>query len=32
MTEAKETRRKDVGRLFSVLQGRFRILRQEFHE
>ena len=29
---AQESRRKDVERLFGVLQGRFKILRHEFHE
>ena len=32
MTAAQESRRKDVERLFGVLQVRFRILRQEFNE
>ncbi len=32
MTAAQESRRKDVERFFGVLQGRFRILRYEFHE
>ena len=31
-TVAQESRRKYVERLFGVLQGRFRILRIEFHE
>ena len=32
MTQAQESCRKDVERLFGVLQGRFKILRHEFHE
>ena len=32
MTAPQESRRKDVEKLFGVLQGRFRILRHEFHE
>ena len=32
MTAAQEGRRKDVEQLFGVLQGRFKILRHEFHE
>ena len=32
MAAAHESKRKDVERLFGVLQGHFRILRQEFHE
>lgn len=31
MTKLQEGRRKDVERLFGVLQGRFRILRSDFH-
>ena len=32
MTKAQESRRKDVERLFGVLQGPFKILRNELHE
>ena len=32
MTKAQESLRKDVERLFGVLQGRFKILGNELHE
>lgn len=32
MSRAQEGQRKEVERLFGTLQGRFRILRHEFHE
>ncbi len=32
MNTAKESREKDIERFFGVFQGRFKILKYEFHE